>query len=255
MIGTDIGDLPFKRLDATKTFSVGNVNKVSAMDVDEGFIYAATYDMIIKANKLNINDFGVLSLSGRGHLGQLDDFNSVTTLSVDATHLYLTAQATENTGGVLQREQWLLKVDKNLMELVSKVKLDANDKVAYAMTLTTSTSTLACTPCQAVLKWRKTDLQRVARLELSQGEDDVRALITDASDPLRVCCVPHESRRIVKVRTDNSVPANEQERVGLAHVQSLTLADGRTARWQVLWIATDIFMSVRATYRLTLLVR
>ena len=55
VIGTDVGDLPFKRLDATKTFNVGNVNKVSAMDVDEGFIYAATYDMIIKANKLNMS--------------------------------------------------------------------------------------------------------------------------------------------------------------------------------------------------------
>ena len=228
MIGTDIGDLPFKRLDATKTFSVGNVNKVSAMDVDEGFIYAATYDMIIKANKLNINDFGVLSLSGRGHLGQLDNFDSVTTLSVDATHLYLTAQATENTGGVLQREQWLLKVDKNLMELVSKVKLDANDKIAYAMTLDNEyLYTGMYTVPGRVLKWRKTDLQRVARLELSQGEDDVRALITDASDPLHVYAVCRTSPgRIVKVRTDNSVPANEQERAGLAHVQSLTLADG-----------------------------
>merc|ERR1711968_74874 len=66
-----------------------------------------------------------------------------------------------------------------------------------------------------------------ARLELSQGEDDVRALVTDASDPLHVYAVCRTSPgRIVKVRTDNSVPANEQERVGLSHVQSLTLADG-----------------------------
>lgn len=218
----------FARLNATKTFSVGNINNVSAMDVDEHFVYVATHDIIIKASKDNVDDFGVLSLDARSHLGQLSDFTAVRTLRVDATHIYTTAQ---KAGG-----HWLLKIDKDLMELISSVPFGAEDGAAKALALDASyVYTGMETNPGRVLKWRKDSLALAARLELlaadleageTAGEDNVQALVRDASDAahLYALCGAMPGR-VVQILTDNTAPAEAQMETGLRRVRALVLSE------------------------------
>jgi hypothetical protein len=172
------------------TFGTGNINEVAAMDTDGSFIYTAAYGHIIKENKMDMNDFGVLNLADNGYA-------DVSTLRVDADSIFVTATKTGYGAS-----QCLVKVDKTTMQVTHTHTFQANQNIAYSMALDEDhIYTGMVTMPGRVLMLKKTTLDQVSEVMLAAGEDDLRSLLWSANDPSHIFANCYTTPgRVVKIK-------------------------------------------------------
>jgi len=173
------------------TFGTGNINEVAAMDTDGSFIYTAAYGHIIKENKMDMNDFGVLNLADNG-------YTDISTLRVDANSIFVTATKT-GTGGA---SQCLIKVDKTTMQVAHTHTFQENQNIAYSMALDEDhIYTGMVTAPGRVIMLKKATLDQVSDVPLAAGEDDLRSLLWSANDPSHIyASCDTTPGRVVKIK-------------------------------------------------------
>jgi hypothetical protein len=172
----------------SQVFSTGNINKVAAMDTDGSFIYTATYGQIIKENKMNMHDFGVLNLAEM-------QYADVGTLRVDGDNIFVTAS---KVGG----GQYLLRVDKATMTVAHTHKFSESQNMAFAMALDADhVYTGMYTQPGRIIKLKKSTLAQESELTLAAGEHDVRSLMWSTTDATHLYANCNTSPgRIVRVK-------------------------------------------------------
>jgi hypothetical protein len=163
------------------------------MATDDFFVYAATYDQIIKMNKNDITDFGLMSLAETGH-------RAVSTLQIDDDFIYVTAETTTDS------KPCLLKISKATMTLDTNAVYQydtATDNIPYSMVLDElHVYTGMYTFPGHVLKFRKSDLTEVGAVASGTGEDDMRALAIDTANSKLYAFTNTVPGRIVKIDTE-----------------------------------------------------
>jgi hypothetical protein len=204
----------------SQIFSTGNINKVAAMDTDGSFVYTATYGQVIKENKMDMHDFGVLNLADEGYA-------DIGTLKVDDSYIYVTASKV--SGG-----QVLIKVNKATMTFAHSHTFKEAQNTAYAMVLDdVHIYTGMLTRPGRVLMLKKDTLEEVTDYPLLDGEHDVKSLMWSAADPSHVYANCDTSPgRIVKILIKDTATCGTQcllrkEKVTTDGVDGLAVGEDR----------------------------
>jgi len=146
---------------------------ITAMCGDNDFLYAAADGYLLKFNKDDLSDYGVLTLDDSGNEVAMDKIDAI---QVDDAHVYLIGFVAEGSGPS-QRSQRLLKIDKQTMQRLSSELVPSEWGFSYSISLDTDhVYTAHASNPGRVAKWNKASLN-FATIECNGHSDPCNPLV------------------------------------------------------------------------------
>jgi hypothetical protein len=191
-------------------------DKITAMVADEAFIFATTYTgQLLKVNQLNLDDYGVMNFAQKT---SIEKFSHLGALTADATHVFVTAA--DHAG-----DNVLLKIAKTTMKVDGIHKLTHADNIAYAVLERGDHVFLGLSTFPGkVIKVDKATMTLAGECTLSDGNNDVRSMVFDRTNPSVLFANTNTSPgRVVKVHVDTMTEVAHTE-LSMAGGQSMLLS-------------------------------
>jgi hypothetical protein len=168
-------------LQLTQVHTFPNLGEITALDAGHTHIYAATQNKVVKILRSTMQTVAEYNLADHG-------MRDATSVRIDEPHVFITVtqkvSATAGTGSdSAAGDILLLKMDHKLTQLNS-FAFTNGDNVPFGMEIDNNfIYTGEYTLPGRVLKIYKSNLTLAARLELQDGENDIRQLESDPTDP------------------------------------------------------------------------